>query len=850
MSLTYESPTRANGQNDAYFTPMNTPNIMNNAQVNNTNATPATATSANEPILNNSGNNNYNNTVGSGNSSVNTPYFTAPLNPALHQEFLNAIHARHASQPTVLTSPPISSPNANPVHTPPLASSSGGPGGFNLTLSVLANGRQNSPSTIDEQQHLQQQRQRLQQAQALSSSILLPIDPQELNQMLNRYNDASSLTTTLLVLDVRSFVQYSHSRIRGSINVSIPNTILKRPTFTLDKVYEAIVLDNARERLRSWNATEYIVFYDQQSQILLENSAAAYLGNKLTRAGFNGQLFYLKGGFDTFSTMFKESCESNATSFSNGNGTASATSHFGPPTIGGDSFSLKLPASNGTRPKLRLNNMPLAPTLGPFTAPMPQFENQAFNPFFSNIRQNMELSHGPIRERFPVRLPPKCYIVENSDRYVQITKDIVPRRFSSIAEEKEGGSRAEKHDGMDDKDLILFKPPKWLFSIIGEEGTQLLAQTYERLERTEQRRLQNIMHFHSKHTDNPAEYPFSIVAGLEMGALNRYTNIWPFAEYTRVKIRKPNNGSSDYINASYVQYIDTDDCVSDARPELINTQAVNIMKKHAGNQDSPQQQPYSRYISTQGPLPTTFNDFWQVVWEQNSRVLVMLTKEEEMNKIKCHRYWPSQIDVPTQYGNLTITLVKENSYQVQRLDTDDHINEDDVVIVRHLTISKGEDNREITHLQYTGWMDFGVPDNPLGTLQLIQMADKVQADYSHEIQPRSIGPMIVHCSAGCGRSGAFCAIDTVIYRLSTTAYKESVDDTTDILLQTISRFREQRLSMVQTLRQFVFCYEAIWWWILGYGSHNDRRRIVSSSSPQPQQQEPLKEATENMDTSL
>lgn len=137
-------------------------------------------------------------------------------------------------------------------------------------------------------------------------------------------------------------------------------------------------------------------------------------------------------------------------------------------------------------------------------------------------------------------------------------------------------------------------------------------------------------------------------------------------------------------------------------------------------------------------------------------------------------------------------------------------NEDDAIIVRQLTLSRGESSRTISHLQYTGWMDFGVPDNPLGTLQIIQMADEAQKQYSASNQ--QVGPMIVHCSAGCGRSGAFCAIDTVIYRLCNT----DCNPKSDILLETISRFREQRLSMVQTLRQLVFCYEAIWWWLLNY----------------------------------
>ncbi|KAI8080842.1 protein-tyrosine phosphatase-like protein [Gilbertella persicaria] len=601
---------------------------------------------------------------------------------------------------------------------------------------------------------------------AAKTNTLASIEPSKLNALLTQNNDS------LLVLDVRSFVQYSHSRIRGSINVSIPNTILKRPTFTLDKVYEAIVLDQAREKLRRWESAKHIVFYDQQSQILQENSASAFLGAKLVRAGYKGQLYYLKGGFDAFSETFKESCESNATS------PQPTNNNFGPPTIGGDSFSLNLPSAKG-RPKLRLSNMPTAaPVLGPFTAPMPQFENQAFNPFFSNIRQNMELSHGPIRERFPIRLPPHCSQVGDA---IQLSDTVIPRNMEGCHKENN-----------------LFKGPEWLQLTLGENGAQVLAEMYEKLERTEQRRLQNIMHFHSKHTDNPAEFPFSIVAGIEMGALNRYTNIWPF-EYTRVKIREK---SSDYINASYVQYIDSDEGASDARPDQVNTKCVKIMKECATKND----QPYRRYISTQGPLPTTFNDFWQVVWEQNSRVLVMLTKEEEMNKIKCHRYWPSVVNAPTKYGDVTVVLTNETTHKVTQMNPD-YDNEDDVVIIRDLLITKGTMQRQIKHLQYTGWMDFGVPDNPLGTLQIIQMADEAQASMDQ------VGPMIVHCSAGCGRSGAFCAIDTVLYRLSHTdsACKK------DILLETISRFREQRLSMVQTLRQFVFCYEAIWWWFLGYG---------------------------------
>ncbi|RCH99221.1 hypothetical protein CU097_015239 [Rhizopus azygosporus] len=651
-----------------------------------------------------------------------------------------------------------------------------------LSMGSIANRRMK----LQQQQQQQQQKPESasSQSQPKSLSFITPIEPKQLNDLLNDYKQKPK---SLLILDVRSFVQFSHSRIHNSVNVSIPNTILKRPTFTLDKVYEAIVLEDAREKLRSWQTADYIIFYDQQSQQLQENSACAYLSIKLVNSGFKGKLHYLKGGFDAFSEQHNDQIESNPTSPTYGS--ANNTMPIGPPTtIGGSSgFALNLNSTGSRRPGLRLNNLPMAtPSIGPFTAPMPQFENQAFNPFFSNIRQNMELSHGPIRERFPVRLPPKCYVDPQNEDCIQV--DRTPRCIA-------GGHMDPEHSN-------CFRAPTWLQNIIKEQGPKVLAESYEKLERTEQRRLQNIMHFHSKHTSNPSEFPFSIVAGIEMGALNRYTNIWPY-EYTRVKIKE--HQSSDYINASYLQYIDCEDAISDARPETVDTHCIKAMTDHKSSSTSP----YRRYISTQGPLPATFNDFWQVVWEQDSRVLVMLTKEEEMNKIKCHRYWPSKINEPVQYGQVTVTLVSETVRPVKGLD-ESNKNEDDTIIVRQLTLSRGESSRTISHLQYTGWMDFGVPDNPLGTLQIIQMADEAQKQYSASNQ--QVGPMIVHCSAGCGRSGAFCAIDTVIYRLCNT----DCNPKSDILLETISRFREQRLSMVQTLRQLVFCYEAIWWWLLNY----------------------------------
>lgn len=138
-------------------------------------------------------------------------------------------------------------------------------------------------------------------------------------------------------------------------------------------------------------------------------------------------------------------------------------------------------------------------------------------------------------------------------------------------------------------------------------------------------------------------------------------------------------------------------------------------------------------------------------------------------------------------------------------------NEDDVIISRRFLLEKGDMERTITQLQYTGWTDFGVPDQPIGILDLVHHADEASNYHG------ASGPMIVHCSAGCGRSGTFCVIDTMIQRLwhERDVYTCSL---TDKINETVTRFREQRMSMVQTHRQFVFCFEVILWWLLGYGN--------------------------------
>lgn len=269
MSITFESPSHRRPV-DAYFTPMTVPNSMlTTNSMNNATMTNHSGILSNSDSGNSNNSSNSNNNTDETSSGGTTPYFTAPINPMLNQDFMNAIHQRHSSQPTVF------SPTME--RKPAVALASGG-------------------SIADRRRAARQQVPPLNCAPAApppslpssTSSGPHPITSEQLTAYLT--NSASSL----LVLDVRSFVQFSHARIRKAINVSVPNTILKRPTFTMEKLYEATV-DADRSRLKQWSSCSVIVFYDQSSMVASEQCATSYLANKMIHAGYKGSLCYLQG---------------------------------------------------------------------------------------------------------------------------------------------------------------------------------------------------------------------------------------------------------------------------------------------------------------------------------------------------------------------------------------------------------------------------------------------------------------------------------------------------------------------------------------------------------------------------
>ncbi|XP_048009065.1 tyrosine-protein phosphatase non-receptor type 6 isoform X2 [Megalobrama amblycephala] len=239
---------------------------------------------------------------------------------------------------------------------------------------------------------------------------------------------------------------------------------------------------------------------------------------------------------------------------------------------------------------------------------------------------------------------------------------------------------------------------------------------------------------------------------------NRYKNILPFDD-TRVILQNadPNVVGSDYINANYVVNKLMD----------INHQKV--------------------YIACQGCLATTVGDFWQMVWQEESRVIVMTTREVEKGRNKCVPYWPTLEGESKEVGRYVVTLLAEK-------DATDY-----KIRVMELTAPhRNEPARTIWHYQYLSWPDHGVPQEPGGVLSFLEQVNIKQNELS------SSAPMIIHCSAGIGRTGTIVVIDMLIDSIDAKGLDCDID-----IQKCIQMVREQRSGMVQTEAQYKFIYLAV-----------------------------------------
>lgn len=631
-----------------------------------------------------------------------------------------------------------------------------------------------------------------------SGPSLLP--PSKLKDMLQNTPEAE-----FLLLDVRVSTHYAQSRIRGALNLCIPTTLLKRATFNLEKLQQTLQTEEDQHKFAQWSHAKHLVVYDGSSTEKRDAVSAMNMFKKFSNEGFSGQSLLLKGGFNDFAAAYPALVDHQ-----------SALERAG--TL--------VSAPSGGRPSF-------APVIGGVM--LPSGANNP-NPFFSNIRQNMDLADG----------------VGQMD--ISVPANLDPNTL-----------------------------PSWLRDVTkSSDHGKMASDRFLKIERSEQSRMkQAYASFNASGppTANPEKIRLS---GVEQGVKNRYKDILPF-EHARVRLNSQGQAlnACDYINASHVQA----------------------------------SRSYKRYIASQGPLPATFDDFWSVIWDQDVRVIVMLTAESEGGQLKCHPYWQNK-----EFGSIKLKPLSEKKVSLDidkhrspsmaygggntsesgrrrantttTLDSNQNLppppqaqSETPYVIVRKFALSHGAHPfspiREITQLQYPSWPDFGAPAKPSHLLALVELANVMQRAalpvdaysvlasaatenpaamqwYEEPESDAEARPMLVHCSAGCGRTGTFCTVDSVIdmlkrQRLSATKssdddgdvyMKESSpvrrrssaaptslkarhtedgkkeievgwldDNNLDLVETTVEDFRRQRLSMVQSLRQFVLCYETIAEWV-------------------------------------
>ncbi|ORZ12404.1 protein-tyrosine phosphatase-like protein [Absidia repens] len=363
---------------------------------------------------------------------------------------------------------------------------------------------------------------------------------------------------------------------------------------------------------------------------------------------------------------------------------------------------------------------------------------------------------------------------------------------------------------------------------------------------TEQQRQQHIMHHYKvltdrqarrlEHSQNAASHdnPFSQSIAHSHDQHNRYCDIIPY-NATRVTLTQsdlgPTGTTAGYINASWVSF--------DQR---------------------------KRYIAAQGPLPSTCGDFWRMVLEHGVKMIVCLTPEVENGRNKCAAYWPRSMD---QEARFTLTSEQDDDEDDDD-DQDDprggggarrrrsfghhllynkngshhtstgrptwtmqvkytqpeYMDQDAACIIRPLEVScyrhdHGGSSQKMAsatvhQLHFLGWADHGVPQQTHSLNALVQLTNRLQPQPSDSELPP---PMVVHCSAGCGRTGTFCVVDTGLTWLGEMKQGNNKSNnnngnqrmaTMDPIYQMTDTFRQQRTTMVQTPAQYLFCYRAIW----------------------------------------
>lgn len=577
----------------------------------------------------------------------------------------------------------------------------------------------------------------------LSDQIKL-LDHNGLNDLLAKVKVVPDLELpNLIVIDIRSFTDFIKSHIKSSLNICLPSTLLKRSNFTFNRCinslpnYEKLIMKtyfNFEESNKS-NNLEYTDLngiecskFGFPSILVYDNccnSANIYHMLKKITDEFKLRELNIYLVRDNFSQLSTLSGSPSRLELESGN-----SQHFNVDVLKSKDSDLckdiivLLESPDGSKPNVpkALNDFKQVPKL-------PRAKLNSPNPLESST---------PILSNFklPTMAPTPTFKIRHNEELVDNTTSLgvdLVKKFN----EKE-----------------FDKLPKWLpYDSLREPA---LIEKFNKLEKTEKDRLNQALDVKND--------LISISSGIEMGYKNRYKDILLY-EHSRVKLFDFGNddlSNCDYINASYIDSV----------------KGLNVSESW-GEGD------HFKYIATQGPLKHTIGDFYKCILNNNARIIISLTNEQENGMNKCDPYWKPGTYVSNQ-NHLTITVEA-----VDKLAPN--------IVVRHLKVGENGDVRSILQIQLLDWMDNDICENIPELMAIIQLRN-------HLVDKMGLTGYntLIHCSAGCGRTGTFITVDTIINMI-----EQKYDFTTDIIPKIVDNLRGQRISMVQNLRQFISVYATI-----------------------------------------
>ncbi|SCU92457.1 LAMI_0E10528g1_1 [Lachancea mirantina] len=695
---------------------------------------------------------------------------------------------------------------------------------------------------------------------------------------------STTRASTLLVVDIRPFVDYSRGTIRGSLHVSLPSTLMRRKTFTLERL-----IGNLPDHVRAGvsrtllerddcSDVEVVIFDNTSHQTAGAISAACHgMASKFLQCerwaavrpprvavlecGFV-QFRELAAGQDLGESLVEEpAVVANSPSPTGSQGSQGRSAQL-------SDSDLVSPFSSSPLARPRMNSIFRSTSCIAEPPSMP-----------SSFCESPVSSCSPVSTLFKFQLPsasecppnfklPQSEEINKLEDYISAVniceykdKDNVSTPFPSTqlhafqfppsgppntskTEDKLAFQR--KYDSIcasADKGGDAFKDavPRWFKLLVNASKVDLIAQ-YQKIDLLEKRRLSQCLsknkattfEFCPSHLENDSsgsEFSFQkrtescpsewldyydsdeedkivrVSSGVELGSKNRYKDIFPF-EHSRVILKKKDTRHDDicdnYINANY----------------LVNPFAR--LQAPSG-----QDHPNVRYIATQAPLASTTHDFYTCIINNGVPLILSLTDEFENGIEKCFRFWAEG-----NYDGIHVKMLEETGLPPT---SSKEKGDDGNVIIRRiqLTYDVGE-SYEVMQIQVKNWPDFGTLVEPHEILRVINLKNfaigelyRAGAYDSHESPT-----ILVHCSAGCGRTGTFCALDSTLSNMSKldsleAAWSERKNDKQkaffitspksaclnakvfDPVSITINSFRKQRIAMVQNVNQYLFIFDCL-----------------------------------------